>query len=61
MDRRDFIKNGLFAAAIGAAMGPKTLAQEADKRFGRKQEAKDILNYNPAMRYRPMGRTGAKV
>ena len=50
MDRRDFIKNGLFAAAIGAAMGPKALAQEADKRFGREQESKDILNYNPAMR-----------
>ena len=58
MDRRNFIKSGLFAAAVGAAMGPKAIAQEANRRVEQEQKAKDILNYNSQMQYRPMGRTG---
>lgn len=46
MDRRNFIKSGLFAAAVGAAMGPKAIAQEANRRVEQEQKAKDILNYN---------------
>lgn len=61
MDRRDFIKSGLLAAAIGAMNGPKAIAQEAEKQVVRAQLSKDILNYNPQMQYRPMGRTGVNV
>ena len=39
MDRRDFIKSGLFAAAVGAAMGPKAIAQEANRRVEQEQKA----------------------
>ena len=61
MDRRDFIKSGLFAAAIGAMTGPKAIAEEAEKQSVREQLSKDILNYNPQMQYRPMGRTGVNA
>ena len=61
MDRRDFIKSGLLAAAVGAVGGPKAIAQEAERQVAREQLSKDILNYNPQMQYRPMGRTGVNV
>ena len=61
MDRRDFIKSGLLAAAVGAVSGPKVIAQEAERQVAREQLSKDILNYNPQMQYRPMGRTGVNV
>ena len=61
MDRRDFIKSGLLAAAVGAVGGPKVIAQEAERQVAREQMSKDILNYNPQMQYRPMGRTGVNV
>ena len=61
MDRRDFIKSGLLAAAVGAVSGPKAIAQEAERQATREQLSKDILNYNPQMQYRPMGRTGVSV
>lgn len=61
MDRRDFIKSGLLAATLGAVSGTKAIAQEAEKQAVREQLAKDILNYNPQMQYRPMGRTGVNV
>ena len=61
MDRRDFIKSGLLAAAVGAMSGPKAIAQEAERQVAREQLSKDILNYNPQMQYRPMGRTGVNV
>ena len=57
MDRRDFIKSGLLAAAAGAMTGPKAIAQEAERQAVREQLPEDILNYNPQMQYRPMGRT----
>ena len=49
MDRRDFIKSGLLAAAVGAVGGPKVIAQEAERQAAREQLSKDILNYNPQM------------
>ena len=61
MDRRDFIKSGLLAAAVGAAVGPEAIAQEAVRQAERERLSKDILNYNPQMQYRPMGRTGVNV
>ena len=61
MDRRDFIKSGLLAAAVGAVGGPKVIAQEAERQVAREDMSKDILNYNPQMQYRPMGRTGVNV
>ena len=61
MDRRDFIKSGLLAAAVGAAAGPEAIAQEAVRQAERERLSKDILNYNPQMQYRPMGRTGVNV
>lgn len=61
MDRRDFIRSGLLAAAVGAVAGPQAVARKAEKEAVRQQRAKDILNYNPQMQYRPMGRTGVSV
>ena len=61
MDRRDFIKSGLSAAAVGAMTGPKAIAQEAERQAVKEQLSKDILNYNPQMQYRPMGCTGVNV
>lgn len=61
MDRRDFLKSGLFAAAASAIIGPKALAQEVEKQAVRERLSREILNYNPQMQYRPMGRTGVKV
>lgn len=61
MDRRDFIRRGLWAATVGAVAGPKAIAQVAEKQSMKEQLAKNILNYNPAMQYRPMGRTGVNV
>lgn len=52
MDRRDFIKSGLLAVAIGAVSGPKVIAQEAERQAASVQLSKDILNYNPQMQYR---------
>ena len=61
INRRDFIKSGLLAAAAGTVGGSKAIAQEAEKQAVREQLAKDILNYNLQMQYRPMGRTGVNV
>ena len=61
MDRRDFIKRTLAAAAVGAVTGPAAVAREAGKQAEKAEMQKNILNYNPQMRYRPMGRTGIMV
>ena len=47
MDRRNFIRSGLIAAAVGAMNGPKAIAQEAERQAVKQQLPKDILNYNP--------------
>lgn len=52
MDRRDFIKSGLLAVAIGAVSGSKVFAQEAERQAASVQLSKDILNYNPRMQSR---------
>ncbi len=61
MNRRDFIKNSFLAAAVSATAGPKALAQATEKQILRESLSKDILNYNPNMQYRMMGRTGINV
>ena len=57
ISRRDFIKSGLLTAAVGAMNGPKAIAQEAERQAAKELLSKDILNYNPQMQYRPMGRS----
>lgn len=50
-----------MAAALGTVAGPRAVAHEAGKQAVKADEASGILNYNPQMQYRPMGRTGVKV
>ena len=50
-----------MAAALGTIAGPRAVAHEAGKQAVKADEASGILNYNPQMQYRPMGRTGVKV
>ncbi len=61
MDRRHFLKGSLLLAAAGSALKPAG-AQAQDQGSGLPdQSGLTILNYNPAMRYRPMGQTGRMV
>lgn len=50
-----------MAAALGTVAGPRAVAHEAGKQAVKTDEASGILNNNPQMQYRPMGRTGVKV
>lgn len=61
MDRRDFLKRSAATVAAGTLLGPRLLAKEAEKQVTQDELAKRILNYNPKMQYRPMGRTGVEV
>ena len=61
MDRRDFFKRTGMTLAAGALLGPRVLADEAEKRVVQEELSGKILNYNPRMQYRPMGRTGVDV
>lgn len=47
--------------AAGALLGPRAWADEAAERVAEEELSGKILNYNPAMHYRPMGRTGVDV
>ena len=59
MNRRDFLKSAALTVAAGMVMGPTALAK--DKAGSDAEDGKDILNYNPKMKYRLMGQTGVKV
>ena len=61
MDRRDFIRCSMLAAASGTVIGPQAMAQGTEKTKTDNQPSGAILNYNPQMQYRPMGRTGVNV
>lgn len=50
-----------MSVTAGAAIGPQALANRMEKQVSMEEQIKDILNYNPNMQYRPMGRTGVKV
>lgn len=61
MDRRDFIKKAMLSAVAGAMVSPGAIAREAEKQVSVEERGTGILNYNPNMQYRPMGRTGVDV
>ena len=61
MDRRDFIKKAMLSAVAGAMVSPGAIARGAERQAATDEAGKGILNYNPNMRYRPMGRTGVDV
>jgi len=58
MDRRGFISNGLLGAV---AVGAGALGAKAGDDDNKSTAQPKILNFNPAMKYRPMGHTGILV
>lgn len=61
MTRREFLKNAAMAVAAGAMMQPDKLLTPKKAEANEPGSPKNILNYNPNMQYRPMGRTGVDV
>ena len=66
MDRRDFIKRSVMSLAATTIAGQQvfaagTHAGTAGIGADDRSDGCGILNYNPSMRYRPMGRTGGDV
>jgi len=70
IDRRDFMVAGALAAGAlagsagaqtKAPSGAKTPAQAKDPAQAKPASAKNILNYNPNMEYRRLGKTGLMV
>lgn len=61
MTRREFLKNAAMAVAAGAMMQPDKLLAPKKAEANEPGSPKNILNYNPNMQYRPMGRTGVDV
>ena len=59
MTRREFLKGA--AAMAAGAMLPDNLIKTPKAEAAVKINPKDVLNYNPKMQYRPMGRTGVNV
>lgn len=57
MDRRSFIKGGAAIAAAGLISAQASISPV----WAASQEPANIRNYNPNMRYRPHGLTGAAV
>ena len=53
-NRRDFLRTS-SAAAAGAALAPLAAAQAAPV------DPSKILNHNPKMTYRPLGKTGFMI
>jgi len=58
MDRRTFFSSGLLGAV---AMGAASVGAGAGKQDISSTATLKILNYHPAMKYRPMGNTGIAV
>ncbi len=59
MNRRDFLKSAALMAAAGSVLGKGSVLNAAAPSAGK--PAGPVLNFNPQMRYRPMGRTGVNV
>lgn len=59
MNRREFLKSAAIFSAAGSVLGGgKAFAPAAQAAA---EPVTNALNYNPKMRYRPMGRTGVNV
>lgn len=61
MNRREFFKRTGASIAAGTLLGANVLGAETKNEDGQKELLGKILNYNPNMQYRLMGRTGVKV
>ena len=59
MTRREFLKGA--AAMAAGVMLPDNLIKTPKAEAAYKINPKDVLNYNPKMQYRRMGRTGVNV
>ena len=59
MNRRDFLKSAALMAAAGSVLGKGSVLNAAVPSAGK--PAGPVLNFNPQMQYRPMGRTGVNV
>lgn len=60
MDRRNFIQSAAMLAATGALLGVDAASARAETRIS-PEKAASIRNFNPNMRYRPMGKSGVDV
>lgn len=60
MTRRDFLK-GAAAMVAGSVLLPDKLTGTPKAEAAAKIDPAKVLNYNPKMQYRPMGRTGVNV
>ena len=59
MNRRDFLKSAALLTAAGAMLGKGAVLKAAEAPAAK--PTGPVLNFNPQMQYRPMGRTGVNV
>ena len=59
MNRRDFLKSAALLTAAGAMLGKGSVLKAAEAPAAK--PTGPVLNFNPQMQYRPMGRTGVNV
>lgn len=59
MNRRDFLKSAALVTAAGAMFGKGSVLKAAEPAAVKPKGP--VLNFNPQMQYRPMGRTGVNV
>ena len=59
MNRRDFLKSAALVTAAGAMFGKGSVLKAAEPAALKLKGP--VLNFNPQMQYRPMGRTGVNV
>lgn len=59
MNRREFLKSAALVTAAGAVFGKGALLKGTET--VKAKAAGPVLNFNPRMQYRPMGRTGVNV
>ena len=59
MNRREFLKSAALMTAAGAMLGKGSVLKATEIPAAKPE--KPVLNFNPQMQYRPMGRTGVNV
>ena len=59
MNRRDFLKSAALVTAAGAMFGKGSVLRATEP--AAVKPTGPVLNFNPQMQYRPMGRTGVNV